>query len=186
MCKSVLVAYICVCHVCAVSQTRAEDGVESLGTRVTVLSCHVGAGHQTPVFCKNSKCSLNLLAFSSSSSSIFIFVSGVSGDKYKASHKALHHSGIISPCSCLSSWLVYLDRFWCSPGWNLHSQKWPWTSDSCLYLSKCWDFRDVLPCLIGSWGSTQGFFHTWYSLYQIATLPAPQPFFNSGRTPALS
>lgn len=67
--------------------------------------------------------------------------------KHSTTQELYHQCRVAASPVC---WLVYLDRFWCSPGWNLQSQKWPWTSGSCLYLPKCWDFRDVLPCLI--WG----------------------------------
>lgn len=40
---------------CVWGPQRPEEGVSSLGIGVTVMSHHVDAGHQTPVFCKSSQ-----------------------------------------------------------------------------------------------------------------------------------
>lgn len=47
--------YVCPCTLHMQGPQRPEEGVSSLGIGVTVMSHHVDAGHQTPVFCKSSQ-----------------------------------------------------------------------------------------------------------------------------------
>lgn len=153
MCKSVLLAYICMYHVCAMSQTRAEDGVESLGTRVTDISelpCRCWAPNPGLLQEQQVLSQPPSLLLSFCFHFCFCFwcfwrqIQGFSQSTPPL--RSYITSAAVLPPLFVGS-LVYLDRFWCCPGWNLHSQRWPWTSDSCLS-SKCWDFGDVLPCFI--------------------------------------
>lgn len=143
LCINVFCLHIFMCAVCAISQTRAEDGVESLGTRVRQFWAAMYVLGTKPWSSARTSSALNLKP----APHLLVFLE--TKPRLLTKHSTtqeLHHQCRV-PASPLC-WLVYLDRFWCSPGWNLHSQKWPWTCDSCLHPSKCWDFRDVLPRLI--------------------------------------